>query len=239
MMTRRRIMVVAGTVFAVLAVAATLPMRMVLDRAGAAEAGLSAREVSGTIWAGRLDDARIADLPLGRLDVQLSPLALLRGRSELIFARSDAGPGALTGRLHGSGPRGVSDVTGDVALGMRIGGLALGRLQLTGATLRFDDQARCAAAGGTVHLGLSAPVAGLALAQGLSGALSCANGRAQALLSSQSGMEKLRLDFDPGRGWSARFLVAQTSDPLMMTALGAMGFQSTADGYAISASGRF
>src|SRR5690606_24936477 len=208
-------------------------------------AGLSARAVSGTIWSGTIYDARIGKLPLGRLEAQLSPLALLSGRTELMFARTGEAQdaqnvqGALSGRLHGSGPSGVSDVTGDVALGARIGGLALGRLQLTGVTLRFDDAARCAAAGGTVQLGLSAPVAGLSLAQGLSGALSCAGGRAQVLLASQSGMEKLQLSFDPKRGWTARFLVAQATDPMMIAALAAMGFRSAADGYVMTASGRF
>lgn len=239
MMTRRRFWWAAGAGFALLAVTATLPMRWVLDGAGAAEAGLSARAVSGTIWSGTLYDARIGALPLGRLDAQLSPLALLGGRTELMFARADSALGALSGRLHGSGASGISDVNGDVALSARIGGLALGRLQLTGVTLRFDDTARCVEAGGTVQLGLSAPVAGLALAQGLSGALSCADGRAQALLASQSGMEKMRLSFDPKRGWTARFLVAQASDPLMVSALTAMGFQSAADGYVMTVSGRF
>ncbi|HET6537331.1 MAG TPA: type II secretion system protein N [Sphingopyxis sp.] len=228
----------AGAAFTILLIGASLPMRLALDAAGAAETGVSARSVSGSIWSATLHDARLGTLPLGRITARLSPLALFSGRTEWAFARDGGHAGPLSGRLLGGSNRGAADVNGDVLLGLRIGHIATGRLQLAGVSMRFDHQGRCTQGSGNLRLALSAPLAGLPLAQGLGGPLSCRNGRLQATLTSQSGMETLRLHLDHKGGWKARLLVAQADDPMMIQGLMALGFQSAADGYALAASGQ-
>src|SRR3546814_13888604 len=91
-------------------------MRLALAWADADDAGIAAREVRGSIWSGELVEARLGALPLGTVKASLSPLALLGGDVDLGFARRDDRLGALSGRLPGSNPRGVSDVNG-VAIG--------------------------------------------------------------------------------------------------------------------------
>ena len=61
-----------------------LPMRLVLASAGVGEQGFSARSVTGSVWDGRLVDARFGDLALGTLDASLSPFALLIGRARVL-----------------------------------------------------------------------------------------------------------------------------------------------------------
>jgi general secretion pathway protein N len=228
----------AGVGFALIVAGASLSMRVMLDASGAAEAGLSARAVSGTVWDGVLHDVRVGALPLGTVEARLSPLALLRGEAAMAFARQDAALGALNGQIVGGSAAGVRDVSGALALGARMGALSVGQAQLAGVSLRFDRDGRCVEAGGTVTAALAAPVAGLNLAQGLAGPLACSGGRAVAALASQSGMETLRLSFGAGGDWQARFKVATSSDPALVSGLAAMGFQTVGDGYVLSLSGK-
>src|SRR3546814_5820844 len=81
------------------------------------------------------------------------------------------------------------------------------------STLRFDADGRCAQAGGRLQLAVAVPIAGLDLSRGLSGPLRCADGRAQAALASQSGMERLTLTFDGKGAWRARFAIRVDDDP--------------------------
>src|SRR3546814_16030347 len=99
-------------------------MRLALAWADADDAGIAAREVRGSIWSGELVEARLGALPLGTVKASLSPLALLGGDVDLGFARRDDRLGALSGRRHGSNPRGVSDVNGVAILA---GGPEIGR----------------------------------------------------------------------------------------------------------------
>lgn len=238
-MTGRRRWIVAAALLALLLVMATFPMRLAFALTGASDAGVSARAVRGSVWSGELVDARIGALPLGTVNASLSPLALLTGRTELAFSRSDARLGALSGRLHGGGERGVSDLNGSTTLSGGLGMIPVDTIRLEGASVRFDSAGKCTAASGQLQLGVAAPIAGLDLTRGLSGPLSCANGRAQASLASQSGMERLTLSFDAGGAYRARFAINVDRDPAMAAALAAMGFRAGPDGFALATSGRF
>ncbi len=231
--------VIAALLLALLLIAATFPMRLALGLAGASEAGISAREIRGSIWSGDLVDARVGALALGTVDASLSPLALLGGRVELAFTRSDERLGALSGRLHGSDPRGVSDVTGRTSLAGRLGLVPLDSIGFEGATVRFDTAGQCAEAGGRLRLAVAAPIAGLDLSRGLSGPLACVNGRAQAALSSQSGMERLTLSFDGSGAYRAELAIRVRDDPMMAAALAALGFQAGPGGFVLATTGRF
>lgn len=238
-MTGRRRWIVAAILFGLLLIVATFPMRLALALTGAGDAGVSAREVRGSVWSGELVDARLGALPLGTVNASLSPLALLTGRMDLAFSRSDARLGALSGRLSGGGDSGVSDLNGMATLSGGIGLIPIDTMRFEAVSVRFDDAGKCTAASGRVQFGIAAPIAGLDLARGLSGPLSCANGRAQAALASQSGMERLTLSFDASGAYRARFAINVDRDPAMAAALAALGFKAGPDGFALATSGRF
>ena len=238
-MITRRGWIIAGVALALLLLIATFPMRLALAWSGASDAGVSAREVRGSVWSGELVEARLGALPLGTVRASLSPLALLGGGVELSFSRTDERLGALAGRHYGSDPRGMSDVSGTTSMSGGLGAVPVDRISFEGATVRFDDAGKCAVADGRIRLVVSAPIAGLDLSRGLSGPLSCANGRAQAALASQSGMERLTLSFDGSGAYRAQFAINVDRDPAMAAALAALGFKAGAGGFVLATTGRF
>lgn len=230
---------IAALLLALVLIAATFPMRLALQWSGADEAGVSAREIRGSLWSGELIDARLGALPLGTVRASLSPLALLTGRVELGFARADDRLGALTGRLHGGARRGVSDLNGMTALSGGLGAIPVDSIRFEGAAVRFDAAGKCVDAGGRLQLSVAAPIAGLDLSRGLSGPLGCADGRARAALASQSGMERLTLSFDASGTYRAQFAINVDRDPMMAAALSALGFRAGSGGFVLATSGRF
>ena len=238
-MITRRGWIIAGVALALLLLIATFPMRLALAWSGASDAGVSAREVRGSVWSGELVEARLGALPLGTVRASLSPLALLGGGVELSFSRTDERLGALAGRLYGSDPRGMSDVSGTTSMSGGLGAIPVDRISFEGATVRFDDAGQCAAAGGRIQLAVNAPIAGLDLSRGLSGPLSCAKGRARATLASQSGMERLTLSFDGSGAYRAQFAINVDRDPAMAAALAALGFRAGQGGFVLATTGRF
>lgn len=239
MSVRRRWIIAAGALLSLVLLVATFPMRLALGWAGASDVGVSARAVRGSVWSAELVDAHLGALPLGTLRASLSPLALLTGETELAFERSDDRLGALAGRLHGSDPRGLSDVNGTSAMAGGLGAIPVDTIHFEGATARFDNAGRCVRANGRVRLMVAAPIAGLDLSRGLSGPFRCAGGRAEAALASQSGMERLTLSFDGKGVWRARLAINVDRDPTMAAALAAMGFRAAPGGFVLTTSGRF
>lgn len=230
---------IAAVLFALLLLIATFPMRLALGLSGATDAGVTAREVNGSVWSGELVDARLGALPLGTVRASLSPLALLGGRTELAFARADERLGALAGRLYGSDPRGMSDVNGVTSLSGGFGLIPVDTIRFEGATARFDEAGKCVEAGGRLQLTVGTTIAGLDLSRGLSGPLRCAGGRAQAALASQSGMERLTLSFDGSGAYRAGLAINVDRDPAMAAALAALGFKAGSGGFVLTSSGRF
>ena len=234
---RPRLMFVA-VVIALILIVATFPMRLALAMAGAERSGLTAREVNGSVWDSELIEARLGALPLGNVTASLSPLALLGGEVELAFKRPDPRLGALAGRLHGSNPRGLSDLNGTSSLSGGLGMVPVDQLRFEGAAVRFDDRGRCVSAGGRIQLTVGTSIAGLDLTRGLSGPLRCADGRAEAALTSQSGMERLTLAFDGSGAYRAQFAI-QADDPAMAAALSVIGFRPSDGGFVLVSTGRF
>ncbi|WP_447751511.1 type II secretion system protein N [Sphingopyxis fribergensis] len=238
-MSARRRWGVAALLLALILLVATFPMRLALGLSGATDAGITAREIRGSVWSGELVEARLGALPLGTVRGSLSPLALLGGNTELAFSRTDERLGALAGRLHGSNPRGVSDVSGTTSISGGLGMIPVDTIRFEGATIRFDGAGKCTTASGQIQLAVTAPIAGLDLSRGLSGPLKCANGRAQAALASQSGMERLTLSFDGSGAYRAQFAINVDRDPAMAAALAALGFKAGSGGFVLATSGRF
>lgn len=221
-MKRQLILIAAAA--AVLIALATFPLRFALTLAGADDAGLAARGVTGSIWAGRIHDATWHGAALGTIDAGLAPATLLRGEVRLRFKRDDVLRGKLAGAALLSGDRGIDDVSGSVSLGASLAGVPLDTLRLTDVAVRFDDAGRCVAASGTAQLSLALPVPGLGLANGVSGPVRCREGRARAELASQSGMEQLFVDVGGDGVWKARLAIRAGSDPALAVLLRAAGF---------------
>ncbi len=231
-MTRERILIalailLAGILF--------LPLRLVADGAGIG--GLTARSASGSVWGGRLHDARAGAFDLGTLDIGLRPLPLLLGRASVAVDRSDGdGRPPISGIVTLSpGRRSIEGLNGSIG-GGTVGGLPIESLSFVDTGILFAD-GRCQRASGRVTATVGLSLAGLQLRNGLSGDLSCADGVLRALMVGQSGLERLVLTVDARGNYVARLLV-QTGDPVLGAALGGAGFGPTAGGFVRTARGR-
>ncbi len=217
-------------IVALLALILFLPLRLASGLLGFVQFGLSARQVSGSVWSGKLDQAHIGALTLGTLDVGMEPAPLLLGRARLAFARpADDADGPLSGTVEsGFGRRAISHVTGSIA-GPGTGALPIERLTFDNLSVRFSD-GTCAAASGRVTLVVGLEIAGVTLANGLSGEARCAGGRLQLPLVSQSGMERVTMTIAVDGSYAARVAV-QPGDAMVATALSASGFVADSGAY--------
>lgn len=215
-----------------------LPMRLVLGWAGAGEQGLSARQVGGTIWGARLSEARFAGLPLGDLQVRLSPLPLLIGRAAVELERpGQGGASPLSGRAfvsrYGSG---VDDLTARLATGAVFRPLPVASLDLDDVTVRFEDD-QCVAAEGRVTATLAGEVSGIALPPTVSGVARCDAGALLLPLAGQAGAEAVSLRLT-GDGRYQADLAIRPTDPAAVERLTRSGFTAGPDGYRLSIEGR-
>lgn len=214
-----------------------LPLRLAGSLIGFDDVGLSARSAGGTVWSGRLDQARLGGFDLGTLDVGLKPLPLLLGRASMDIERPVAnGTPPLAGTVSlGIGRRAVEGLSGTIS-GGDIGSLPVESIAFDAATIVFAD-GRCVEASGraTVTVGIS--VAGLQLRNGMTGGLNCEGRDLATTLVGQSGLERLRLNIDADGNYVAR-LIVQSTDPVLGAALTAAGFGPTDQGYVRTSRGR-
>jgi general secretion pathway protein N len=213
-----------ATLLVLLAVA---PLSLVLgDRAAAA--GLSAAEVSGTVWRGRLSDAAYRGLRLGDVRLGVSPLSLLAGRPRLGF-KGEAATGAA--RL-GRGAVELIDVDAALPLGQLApdSGLA-GTVRMVGVSLDLRD-GECRRADGQVALA-DISLAGLQLpGLVLSGDPACAGASLALPLRGQAEGVDVQADLLIGAdGGYQMDMILRTTRPEVEAALGAAGYERTLDGY--------
>ena len=236
-MSRARLWVIATIILAAIIF---LPLRLAMGFVGLDTKALTARKASGTIWSGRLEQARLGRLDLGSLDTSLQPLPLFLGRARFSVERASVGgPNPLTGYFDlGLGRRAIDQLNGTLGItGSSLGGLPIDSIKLDQFSVLFSD-GQCRAASGKVQLMLAVRIAGLDLRNGLSGEARC-EGRSLLLpLSGQSGMEKLTLTVDSDGQYRARFGIAAT-DPVTAAALSAAGFSATAEGWYRDIRGQF
>lgn len=217
---------------------AFLPMRLVLGWAGIGDEGLSARRVDGSIWAGRLIEARIGNAPLGDLDASLSPLALLAGRARLsLDSRIDVPGrtvhGAVTTSRHAFG---LTGMTADVAVGRLFAPLPVTTLSLDGVSVSFRDEA-CDIAEGQVRATLGGAIGGLPLPASLAGSIRCDGAALLVPLASTGGGERVALRVTSDGRYHADFTL-QPPDPSATTRLQAAGFVPGPGGWRLSVEGR-
>lgn len=234
--TRRTTIFLA--VFAV-AMVVFLPMRLALGWAGLDGQGFTAREVRGSLWSGRLVEARFGELALGDLRASVSPFALLLGRARIALSGRGADPEA---RLRGTvelsrGRAAVLDASGALAPGSAFAPLPVSALDLDEVTVRFVDGA-CQEAEGRVRAELSGTFLGAALPGTISGAARCDQGALLLPLAGAGGMEgtMLRLWAD-GRYRAELTLVPGEAD--VAARLDAAGFVTDGPARRLSVEGRF
>lgn len=214
-----------------------LPLRIALGLAGVERLGVTARDVRGTVWSGRIDQLMLGKVAMGSVRVGLSPIQLLVGRARFDLWRKAGLADDIEGAISlGFGRIGMDDVTGAMPLGRALAPLPVGAVVMDDVSAHFAA-GRCVHAEGRVRAQVAGRIAGLNLAQGLSGAATC-DGEALLLpLVSQSGMEKIALRLWPSGRYSAEMRV-ETADPALAQALGAAGFAGIGNARVMTAQGR-
>ena len=216
-----------------------VPMRAALGWFGAADEGLVARRVSGTVWGSTLTEARFGELALGDLSARLAALPLFVGRATLVVeGPGGAGAPPLSGRASVSRhAAGVEEFTGRIAAGAAFQPLPVAAVDLDRVTVRFEDGA-CQAAEGRVRATLAGDVAGIALPPSVEGVARCEAGALLLPLASAAGTEAVTLRIT-GDGRYRADLAIRSTDPLAAERLAATGFVAGPDGYRLSVEGRF
>lgn len=222
---------------AVLAVLLLFPLRAALPQDDLAELRLTARQVAGSIWYGRIGDLTLDRQLLGTFDVRLNPAALLLGRVEMRFERIGSLQGPLTGGLRAGGQtRGVEDLSGRMPAASLLAPLPIETLDFSEATILFRNGV-CSEARGRVTARLGMQLGPIDLSRGLSGPLQCEGERVRARLASESGAELLEFYVSSTgrlRGW----ITIRNPAPDVTAALAIFGFQPGPGGLTLSVDGR-
>ena len=232
----RRIVVLVALLIALVAL---FPMRMAVGMLGLERQGVTARTISGSVWAARIEGLAASGVALGTVDAALSPLDLLIGRARILVTRSTDAPGEppLAGSAIVSRHVLALDALDAVLpLGAALAPLPVGSLTASGLSVRFEEGA-CRRASGTARLALTGSIGGVALAQGLSGNAICEGRYLRLPLTSQSGQERLDFRLAIAGDYTAELLVAQP-DAARAAALGELGFEAVPGGYRLRVTGR-
>ena len=228
-MTRRRLWILFGLLLAI-ALLCFVPLGFVLSGDPAGK-GIAARRATGTIWSGKLYDARIGAVALGDVAVAVDPLSLLAGRVRT-HIKGAVGQGVFS---TGGARSGIDNVTARVAMAGLSTPVPLTAIELDDATVYFNGKS-CEKASGRARAVFGSAVGGLTLSQGLSGTLSCQQGRLLLPLVSQSALERLNLRIAGDGRYEGEFIIRST-DPLLATTLQAAGFVTTQSGAVLRVSG--
>lgn len=221
---------------ALLAAIALFPLRVAITLTDMSRIGLSARQVAGTIWYGRLGELHLVNRPLGTFEVALSPAALLFGKASMRFHRLDGLDGPLDGRLVVGARRGVIGVTGRIAIGDLFAPLPVAGLELRDMTVLFRG-GRCVEAGGEIVPVIVIPVAAVEFGSGLRGAVRCDGARARVTMVGSGGRERFEFYVHSSgafRGW----ISVRGTSPAIALRLSLVGFKPTAQGMTLSVDGQ-
>jgi general secretion pathway protein N len=236
MATGRRTLFLAMFACAMLAF---LPLRLALGWSGIDTQGFTAREATGSLWSGRLLEARFGDLALGDLDAGVSPLALLIGRARIALEGQAADPAQ---RLRGSvelarGRSAVLGASGTLSPGAAFAPLPVTALALDDVTIRFVDGA-CQQADGRVRADMAGNFLGQPLPGTVSGAARCDAGALLLPLTSVAGGEGVALRLWPDGRYRAELTVVP-SDPAVAARLDTSGFVANGASRMLAVEGRF
>lgn len=205
---------------------------------GAAKGRLSAEQVEGTVWSGRLTGANLSGLPLGEVKTRTQILPLLTGSVRL---EAQARGAAFTGKgrlLTAGSHTGANQVTGLLAL-ERLGfsGPVSGGLKLDRVDAVFQrGQCRKAAGKATAQLGGTGP---LTQPVTLTGSPVCSAGRwALPMAGEAQGLRiEALISLGGDGGWRSELILIPT-DPALGQVLAAAGFTQDGDRWRRTAEGR-
>jgi len=233
---RRSLFFAAALVVSLLAL---LPLRLVAGWLDLPALGLTAREASGSVWFGRLAEARIGGAPLGDLSARLDPLPLAVARARIDVARAGDAADPLSGALSLSRHRvGIDDVTARVPLGARFAPLPLAAIELGDVSASFRD-GLCDRADGLVKARIEGAPEALALPAGFSGAARCDGGALLLPLVGPSGTERLTLRLTAAGAYRAELALTPASTSAR-DALASAGFApQPGGGYGVTVTGRW
>jgi general secretion pathway protein N len=206
------------------ALAILAPASFGLSLIGADIIGISATDISGSIWNGRLKGSQYRGIPLGDLEVSLDPFALLSGSRHLTVQGPLGRARLVQADLRGFEGTNVVIEIQHFKPSIRIAG----RLMLENATLLFSGT-RCARAEGSVATDvLERAFRGPEVV----GNLSCAGDAAVAQLQGRTQdvdvSIALRLDADGRYQAETRVISA---DPVVRGALALAGFAENGEGF--------
>jgi general secretion pathway protein N len=224
--------------FFVAALLAFLPLRLALGWFGLGEQGMTAREVTGSVWAGSLREARFGQIALGDLSAGVSPLQLLVGRAR-VDLEGDATPPAtrLSGAIGISRHSfGLDDVTATLSVGNAFRPVPVTALDLEDVSVRFRGDS-CEKAEGRVRATMAGEIGGLAVPGSLTGTARCDGGALLLPLTSAAG-ESSTIRMWPDGRYRAD-LTLQPSDLAATARLEAAGFIATGAGMQLAIEGRF
>lgn len=205
------------------------PLRFVLPTKDFERLGLSARQVGGTIWHGRIGDLMLGRQLLGTFDVRLDPAALLLGRIAMPFERLGSEQGPLTGVLRtGGSVQGVEYLTGTFPTGSFFGAAPIDTLELKDTTILFRN-ARCEQADGQIRVNMALRVGPIDLSRSFSGTVACEGQRVRARLTSPGNREQIEFFVNSSgrvRGW----VTIPVAVPGLEAILATYGFQTGSNG---------
>jgi general secretion pathway protein N len=205
-----------------------VPLKMVFDVARLDKLGLTNGGVDGTIWSGRIYDARLGRIALGDVTTHLVPQDILKGR-----VRIDIVGGDPTSELHGGFSAGMG--------GLGVDGLSMaatvpaqapmpgGTLFIENLTARFPD-GECGEASGSGRAYIPSPIAGVVPSGSLTGPVLCRDGRLTFDMASASGNEQQEIALNANGGYRLRTVIKPTND-LVARKLTSEGFVHGPDGY--------
>lgn len=224
-----------GAIF-IAALIVFLPLRLMLGWVGLGDLGLTARQVSGSVWFGELHEAQAGGFALGDLSAHVSPVQLLIGRARVDVAGEGSAPfqGAVTLSRHSLG---VGDVSAGMAGGGAFAPLPVASLDLDDVSARFKDGA-CDHAEGRVRATLAGAIGGVSLPQTLAGTARCDGAALLLPLDSAAGTESLQLRLHRDGSYVAD-MTMRTGDPALGAKLQLAGFRLSSNGYLLSIQGRF
>ena len=221
---------------AVLALFALFPLRLAIAWSDLGSVGISARQVAGTIWYGRIGELHIRSQPLGTLEVAAEPSSLLLGNFTIRFERLDSPEGPLGGKLVSGWRRGIANTSGRIDVGQMFAPVPVGSLDLQDVTVLFRD-GQCERASGRISPVVASPIPGVELS-GLSGTVECDGERARVTLDSTTGAERIEFYIHEAGDYRA-WMSVRSADPVVNAALATMGFRSSPEGMSLTVDGRF
>lgn len=227
-----------GLVAGLALMVAFLPLRLVVPQVAP---DLTAAEISGSVWNGRLHDAEWRGLALGNLDVGLDARALLAGRLRLDFVRDSAfrdGARGLRGRLGTAGTVHVVEaLDGPLSLILPFPFKPQLDVEFKGAALELDSAGTCLAASGKIIARLS-NIPAIGKTPPLAGSFACDDGALYLTTATSDGQLGMAVHLWADRRYRADLIVASRSLAVQL-ALAAAGFSAGPDGSTLRIEGAF